>query len=522
MSDRLQLHSINSQADLIKLMSAVATELLSNRDPSFQPDTHRTLFDACGYVCQAGAKTVVIQYRVQDPDFLAEHSAYYSRQFVNVSRHCARAHFFSASVSSADVLAFLDSEEARDTFLGFITLRPIPRAPVGASILAAQGANGFVKSIDVFPVHIAGVKFEVRGTPFLQQDNAVGACAQASIWMALRTLRKREGDRAYDPAQITGAATRYFINGRTLPNRTGLTQYQIVEAVRAAGYSPHFMSFGQQNGGVVSLTKDQANVALYWLHPYIESKIPAILILFPKSGGHAVVAIGHTWEDVPTNPLSFNFPLANNVSVDVQLAASWTPSLLVHNDNSGPYRELALTNANPDEYCLSQALAAIPLLPADVFMTGEEAQQVGMDVISQVLLNLQTELGDAEVQKVAGLLTVRLLLVEKRGLRSWAVSTTGIPPELQQWLRMQDLPRRIWVLELHLKAVYPSHGKARVDSLVGLVLMDPTGDAASTSVLLMYFNFPTFTTLADGVMTYFDPVLVAKKTSACGPLSLID
>lgn len=72
----------------------------------------------------------------------------------------------------------------------------------------------------------------------MQQDNAVAVCAQASIWVALRTLRRREGDRAHNPAQITDAATKYLISDRTRPNKSGLTIQQMAEAVRAAGYSP--------------------------------------------------------------------------------------------------------------------------------------------------------------------------------------------------------------------------------------------------------------------------------------------
>jgi len=141
---------------------------------------------------------------------MAEHSAYYSRWTTSVSRYCERLHFFRVPPASDDPLALIDRVAAED-YLGFITLRPISMSPVAASILVPPGGATpcYFLSQDEFQVNIAGRSFSVHGTPFLQQDNAVGACAQASIWMALRTMRKKEGQAAYSPAQITTAATRF-------------------------------------------------------------------------------------------------------------------------------------------------------------------------------------------------------------------------------------------------------------------------------------------------------------------------
>jgi hypothetical protein len=154
------------------------------------------------------------------------------------------------------VLQYLDGHDTAASYLGFVTLRPVAATPVGASILRIPADVGFIRCADEFPVNLAGHKLELTGVPFMQQDNAVGTCAQASIWMALRTMRKREGDRAHDPAQITGAATRYSISGRILPNRKGLTQPQVVEAIRAAGYSPHPIHFAL--GGDFTLEPSRA------------------------------------------------------------------------------------------------------------------------------------------------------------------------------------------------------------------------------------------------------------------------
>ncbi|HJV72733.1 MAG TPA: C39 family peptidase [Noviherbaspirillum sp.] len=462
------------------------------------------LFNACHILAAAGAVAVVVQTRVLDQDFLAEFSAYYSRQFSSVSRYCTRMHFFaSPTQGEVDTLRYLDNVP-KGSYLGFITLRPVIKSPLGASIIACSAAGAFVRCVDQFPVNIGGAEFTVVGTPFMQQDNAVGACAQASIWMALRTLRKREGDRAYDPAQITDAATKYFVSGRVRPNRQGLTQQQIVEAIRAAGYSPHTIPLGTWHGKRGQMSEFEIMDSMRTLHAYIESDIPVILILFPKSGGHAVVAIGHTWskEEAARNPVCIK--LQGETVLEFRHAASWVPSFVIHNDNAGPYRQLQKTYV--DDYALEHAAFAIPLLPVDVFMSGEEAMTVATEVLASVFQGFK-EAGaktEAELQAIAKSLVLRLRLVEKRKLRRWAASEKMVP-ELSQALRMMEMPKRVWALEIHQADEYGKHDHgAMLPTLVGLILVDPTADIIPMSTLLMHLNLPALFGLRFGVLMTWD------------------
>ena len=520
MVDRLLLASFASDSELLQII-AEEFETLTGRPPNFNAGNPHPLRNACQMLIGHSASTVVIQRRVHDPDFSAEYNAYYSRQFAPVGRQCARLHFYATAVRPPEqVLGFLGRSAAQDAYLGFITLRPVARTPVGASILSKKLSAGFIRSLDDFPVHVGGVELSVRGTPFMQQDNAVGACAQASIWMALRTLRRREGDRAHDPAQITDAATRYFINGRVRPNREGLTQLQMTEAVRAAGYSPHSIPFGTMSGSVVTMTAAQAALARIRLHAYIESEIPVLLLLFPASGGHAVVAIGHTWDDQaqvdPGKQVSLSYQSASGATFSITHAVTWVPAFIVNNDNAGPYQELPTVAA--DGYQLSQTFIAIPLLPADVFMTGEEAFQVGMEILSQLVDGLSKTKTPEQIKEITDRLVVRLQLVEKRKLRKWAAKTS-MPVDLSKHLRLGDLPKRVWMFELHLRDVYGQHAAGNAATLVGIVLLDPTGDAAASSVLLAYFNLPEISGEANGAMLVFESEkAAATATMEAGPI----
>src|SRR4051812_47554486 len=89
-----------------------------------------------------GARSLLIQERVHDPDFIEEYEAFYSKQQRDMARFCARVHAFTGPVvtsSSADpgeILRFVDAAAGSAcSYLGFATLRPLRHAPVGATIL---------------------------------------------------------------------------------------------------------------------------------------------------------------------------------------------------------------------------------------------------------------------------------------------------------------------------------------------------------------------------------------------------
>ncbi|WP_155273462.1 hypothetical protein [Xanthomonas arboricola] len=515
MKDRIELFFCATSLELGQVIHSEMLELGATLFPL--PGANNAPLTACVKAVTAfGGTSVLVQRRVFDADFSAEYSVYYGQQFNNVPRTCTRLHFFhETSVAGESSVHFLD-RVPEGTYLGFVTLRPVPRAPVAATILAARvAAPHIVCSRDRFPVHIAGKSFDIDGTPFMQQDNAVAVCAQASIWMALRTLRRREGDRAHNPAQITDAATRYLISDRTRPNKGGLTIQQIAEAVRAAGYSPLSMRLSQSNPA----QPQECKLMREKLHPYIESDIPVLLALSAPSGGHAVAVIGHTWEAAPQG--ADKIPVMwKGAAFDMDFchAATWAPDFIIHNDNSGPYRVLPSVDCSP-KYCLPQAFHAIPLLPADVFMTAEEAMICGVKALGGTLEVLGKRKSPGEIKAIAGALVLRLLLADKSRIRQWAVAES-MPSTLSLWLRTKDLPRRVWVLEVHKEANFgASHSNAPQPTLIGLFLIDPTGDAldANKNILLSFLNFPAIAGVGFGVV-FHKSQSALERTEHHGPI----
>ncbi|RLK51503.1 hypothetical protein DFR31_1445 [Alkalispirillum mobile] len=481
MDERLQLHPVENIPRLRRLIASV---LGSSTTESLGP--YPQLEHACLHLHRSGTVAAVVQRQVQDPDFLAEHGTYYSRWAYAVPRFCTRIHFFSAKPKSADVLEAIDgwAEAGEDVYLGFITLRPVANSPVAASFMRkpSSGWGQFIRTYDRYPVNLSGRQFHVDATPFMQQDNAVGACAQASIWMALRTLRWKEGRSAFNPADITSAATRFMVSGRTLPNRDGLRIEQITEAIRTAGYSPH----------VIYLRKPGANGKEAWepgeyakvcrtLYPYIESGIPVILALLHPSGGHAVVAIGHGWSRQDPaqgrRPQPVREKLAGAALLD---ASQWAHPYYIHNDNTGPYLEL--TRGPGSGYTLANAFCAIPLLSSDILVDADEARTATISLLNDVM-NIE------KVRKMIDLpsrLVTRTLLLARTKVREQALAS-NLNPAVKRYYRTKWLPSHIWSLELH-----PAHDYGNSPTIglspIGEVLLDPSADPSEGHFLTIRIN----------------------------------
>lgn len=453
-------------------------------NPRYQP-----LVNTIKHASSLDPQCIILQRNVQDPDFLAEHAAYYARWTAKVSRYCNRFHFFKAFPRSNDILDVIDQMATEpDTYLGFITLRPISVSPVAASILKplSNVQDHFILSKDSFQVNLAGQCFNINGTPFMQQDNAVGACAQASIWMGLRTLRKKEGRAAFSPSQITTAATRFLVQGRTLPNRAGLSLEQISEAIRAAGYSTNVISLRDPR---ISATPESIQAAKMKLYPYVESGIPVLIALYPQStSGHAVLLIGHGWNSTPT--IRHELDQFNNSfwqqPIKVIDASTWVEPFYIHNDNTGPY--LPLDGTSNTTYCLADAVSAIPFLPSDVFIDAAEAQFTCLKLLKNALSDFSptNTKGTAPAKYTIEDIVVRLYLLDRSQFRTNVLKNT-MSIDVKNYYRLKWLPKRIWIMELNALTGYETAPDGTGVRL-GEILLDPASEPEDGAFLSIHLS----------------------------------
>jgi hypothetical protein len=168
-----------------------------------------------------------------------------------------------------------------------------------------------------YKVHIAGFELGIQGLAFQQQDQGVSACATAALWSALHRVAPVEGLALPSPAEVTEAASRYFLaDGRALPSE-GLTSGQICQAIRAAGLSPVVVRS-------TSVVEDKGQ-----LLGFLASGFPPVLAIKSMQGfGHAVCAVGVKRGDVQpqTDPRLHYRDQATSVM-----------GIYIHDDRLGPY-----------------------------------------------------------------------------------------------------------------------------------------------------------------------------------------
>jgi hypothetical protein len=290
------------------------------------------------------AKTLVIETPYVDRHYLEEYSAYYFSALRNGGPTTTRIHVFSEAFDRTKLREWIqqaaggDAAKRReiedkldDAYLGFMTIRPIPSAPFGRTILRPyedKPTRSYIPSEGGHPVHLMGIELMARGLPFQQQEQAVGACATTAVWSAMSRVVRSDGGRAPTPYSVTLAATRHYLQDRALPAVSGLELAQLTAAVRELGYAPY----------VLKPAHGYATFVLS-LKCYLRSGIPAVLVLELKDGGyHAVTASGYRLGD-DEEP-------ASDVRVDPgesgELCSKGISRLYVHDDRFGPYVRMQL------------------------------------------------------------------------------------------------------------------------------------------------------------------------------------
>ncbi len=445
-------------------------------------------------------KSYVLEDPYIDRDYSSDYQYFYAGTFRTYARHCKRVHFFSDDISS--LLAQPRSTEqlrqlrefGRKSYCGFCVIRPLPKAPIGRSVLLAQvrGYQDMESTVTCraeFGANLLGVDFKVTGTAYLQQDARVGACAQISIWVGMRHLHARYGYNWVSVADITRFATPTTRNEATsLPAGSDfLTSERMLRAISEAGYQP--LCFGDRNIAGAIL-------------PYVESGIPVILGLniIGSEVGHAVAVIGRVFakQDQPTST-----------------AIDYVAAYIVHDDQGGPYMLLpakdpastphpfrgdTIMRTPPSgtvELSASHATFAVALMSPRVFSTATAAEISVRDRINSTLSMLpyiQQKLVEF------GLLVNDRLLEELRDayenhniiLRTYLTSAAGYRrhiadgtacDDLKDALLALHLPHFTWVTEIATIDSY-NYSSAGMRRIYGHTIIDATSTGKGGDGLL--------------------------------------
>ena len=444
-------------------------------------------------------KSYVLEDPYVDRDYSSDYQHFYAGTFRTYARHCKRVHFFSDDISS--LLAQSRStkqlirlrEVARTNYRGFCVIRPLPKAPIGRSVLLAKirdypDMESAVTCRAEFAANLLGVDLKVIGSAYLQQDTRVGACAQVSIWAGMRHLHARYGYNWVSVADITRLATPITPDEATSlpPGSDFLTSERMLRAISEAGYQP--LCFGAPNIACAIL-------------PYVESGIPVILGLnIGDEIGHAVTVVGRVFakQDQPTSN-----------------AIDYVPAYIVHDDQGGPYMLLPVKDpastphpflgdtimrtqlSGTVELSANHATFAVALMSPRVFSTAAVAEVSARDRINSILTILpyiQQKLAELELPVNGQLLTelqdafadgnivLRTYLTSAAGYRRHIADGTACD-DLKDALLTLHLPHFTWITEI---ATVDSHNHSSVGMrrIYGHTIIDATSTGKNGDGLL--------------------------------------
>jgi hypothetical protein len=452
-------------------------------------------------------KTIVIEHKYRDRDHSKALASYYAKSFRQVEAECTRLHFFSQRLP----LDFLDTKstlELERSYLGFCVLRPFTRRKIGRTVLRRlryQPMLEFPTCQGVFEVNLAGHKLSFLGSAFIEQDTMVAACATAAIWASTTIMGTRFKLQQRSTSEITQLATQYLIQNRPMPSE-GLITEQMLHCIRAMEYEPLLIGVGSQK---------QAKHDIY---SYIESEIPPILLCnFPPiNENHALVGVGHGYNLPIANPFKTKVEWPDEPPLEFSRSSEWIPSILVNDDQRGPYRKLTFIEAtqtlaqrinriypgvNVAELGLEDWKCPITIdinMPLSGYSGGEEIANIWGIIIplpQGVLLTAeQAERKSARVILWWHLwnkvplpqdLVLRTYLVPSNEYKERAKGS-GMHSFVKSLISGKPMPRWIWVTEISSEKSYNSPNPQ--DWLLnGQVIIDATSNAFTPDFLLFHY-----------------------------------
>ena len=444
-----------------------------------------------------GCKCALIESPYIDRDFTASFTAFYASLFRPYKKLCRRLHLFSSDLSAL----FTDAatsiapalEDAEPDYMGYVVLRPLAHAPVSRAFLShdlfAPGENEEVAVRVHHEVHFLGATIGIVGFPLTQQDTRIGACAQASIWMAGRYFHLKHKGPWVSLPEITSSALRPTDSAitRSLPAGSDyLTSDNMVRALRAMGRHPVFYA------------PQVINEHEHWgfdprdvICQYVDSGIPVILgVNDGQNVGHALVVVGTVRS---ANVDCTNLPGSPSQSV-------FCTDFLVMDDQRGAYLRLPVEGPSDDglPFNLREHLKfMIVPLPNKVFMTSEVAETIARGIVSDVTSKIETlrsQLPDEKKSNwppeshfyeraAGGALVARTYLTYGWKYKARAVRN-NTSDQLKSEVLKRDFPRYVWVTEFS----YPEETSA-IDPCGRVVrahvVIDATGSRFWESTLIV-------------------------------------
>jgi hypothetical protein len=291
---------------------------------------NQPLFHILELVHRAGAKYCILWNDDSNSEWQAEHSELYSKIYPHVANKVLRLDFFSAQ-------SYLDSN---CKYYGYVALRPGPLKTVVESVISPPTiSNHYLLCGSNYETSYPDqqgnlVKNVIQNAcPFVQQDGVIGICAHASIRMLSMILSKRYSKcKSMTIKEINQKVSAMpLFEGSHLPS-TGLASFEIVNAIEGMGATAVLYLFERGKERTKGLPIERV------IYPYVESGIPVIVGIGTESAGHAVLVVGHTFDQDSwwQHAEAEYYPSLGSGASWIP-SYLWTPEFIIQDDNFGPY-----------------------------------------------------------------------------------------------------------------------------------------------------------------------------------------
>lgn len=335
------------------------------------------------------AKTLVVEEQYYSKSFIQDFSTYYSMSHHNHGKFCIRIHLFNNSFnedelfnelfSSEEALNLCDKLPKTDTdlanpilnsYLGYITIKPIMNSLLGASIVRSYDITNQKKkeykftAVKPYEVNLFGRTLIFKSLAFQQQDKAVSACATTALWMAFHKLSPTFSTPIPAPSEITVSSGLGHSNNRSMPN-SGLDTQQIIQAVRHVNLVSETRANSDEVQTTISEGKrshnfvyDQDSVKRF-VYAYLKADIPVLIGYSIDEGLHMVTTVGYRM----ARDSDEQQKVKKSERLTIDLKADDVIRLYVHDDQLGPFSKMGF-DSYFDPYVLAKWIGSSCTLAA--------------------------------------------------------------------------------------------------------------------------------------------------------------
>ena len=382
------------------------------------------------YLNDLDAKSVLLEPKYIDKDYLEDFNHYYVKCFGNNGFVSARLHFFSKELDHQKMTEYLASGDPnairilQDSYLGFIVIKPLAKTFIGKTCLklypSMNDSNGLKKCLARnYSVDLFGIPLTVNSVAFQEQDKVISACATTAIWSSLHAMYWKNVREIPSCSEITTNAINHIKgSSNSFPNRE-LSNKQICRA----------LDFEKVKYHIEDISISSADTFFNTVKIYIDSQIPLILgvDVYHKNGedlsrldGHAVSIIGYKAIDKLGHRAIYVHddrlgPFARATFIELKEGAiktnqKWGLVLQQKDDNK--------KWAEPHEVLVLNTLIAST--PKKVRLPAKYTHETCLHIVSgydTMVKNLEQQLDKDDIEKIRDKLTFEVKLSEISDIR---------------------------------------------------------------------------------------------------------